>query len=137
MTPGDDGFTLVARDADITEDAGVRIEVGGRAIALFRAGGRVCAIDDECPHRGASLSDGYIAGRCVTCPWHAWEFDLETGAAIDEPDAGVAVHEVRVENGGVLVRLCAGACAARSQESGAEGLTPEARPDTVPIMKES
>ncbi|MGH3013703.1 MAG: Rieske (2Fe-2S) protein, partial [Gaiellaceae bacterium] len=38
------------------------------------------------------------------CPWHGWEFDLETGACLDEPSLRAAVYPARVEDGRVLIR---------------------------------
>ena len=32
-----------------------------------------------CPHQGGPLAEGWLEGRLVTCPWHAWCFDLRTG----------------------------------------------------------
>jgi phenylpropionate dioxygenase-like ring-hydroxylating dioxygenase large terminal subunit len=32
-------------------------------------------MDDDCSHRGASLSDGHLCDNQVVCPYHAYEFD--------------------------------------------------------------
>ncbi|MGH3040143.1 MAG: Rieske (2Fe-2S) protein, partial [Gaiellaceae bacterium] len=42
--------------------------------------------------------------RSVRCPWHGWEFDLETGACLDEPALRAAVYPARVEGGRVFVQ---------------------------------
>jgi nitrite reductase/ring-hydroxylating ferredoxin subunit len=42
--------------------------------------------------------------RTLRCPWHGWEFDLETGVCVDEPALRAAVYAVRVEGDRVLVR---------------------------------
>jgi len=60
-------------------------EIAGRRIAVFHTDAGFLAIDDECPHEGASLSEGAINGECVTCPWHAAEFDLRTGEVLTPP----------------------------------------------------
>ena len=45
-----------------------------------------------------------LAGkRTLRCPWHGWEFDLESGACLDEPTLRAAVYPVRVDEGRVLV----------------------------------
>jgi 3-phenylpropionate/trans-cinnamate dioxygenase ferredoxin subunit len=41
--------------------------------------GDVFAIEDACNHAGASLAEGWVEGRCVVCPMHAYVFDLRTG----------------------------------------------------------
>ncbi|HVL47975.1 MAG TPA: Rieske 2Fe-2S domain-containing protein [Candidatus Thermoplasmatota archaeon] len=80
-------------------------EAAGRRLALARAGGKLRAFDERCPHRGGPLSEGTLAGRLLTCPWHAWTFDLETGAHVVNPDAGVGLHAVREDGPDALVAL--------------------------------
>jgi phenylpropionate dioxygenase-like ring-hydroxylating dioxygenase large terminal subunit len=55
----------------------VRVTLAGHPVVLFRdAAGRAAALDDRCPHRRASLSQGTVRpdGRLV-CPYHGWNFD--------------------------------------------------------------
>lgn len=57
----------------------VRVELAGRAYALFRDGtGKAAALADACPHRFAPLSAGKVRkdGR-LQCPYHGWNFDAE------------------------------------------------------------
>lgn len=69
--------------------APVRVEVAGRAFALFRdASGRARGVADRCPHRFAPLSKGTVdaKGRIV-CPYHGWAFDGEgRGASPSQPE---------------------------------------------------
>jgi nitrite reductase/ring-hydroxylating ferredoxin subunit len=53
--------------------------VEGRAIALFNVDGTLYAIDDGCPHSGASLVGGILEGRSVRCRAHGLRFDLSNG----------------------------------------------------------
>ena len=66
--------------------------VGGRRVAVFRSETGWVAVDDECPHAGAPLSDGWLEDGCVVCPWHGARFDAATGEALTPP----AVEPVRV-----------------------------------------
>jgi nitrite reductase/ring-hydroxylating ferredoxin subunit len=63
------------------------IEVSGREIAIFVVNGVVHAVDNECPHEGNPLVEGEVLGPTLTCAYHGWRFDLETGACLhgDEP----------------------------------------------------
>lgn len=45
---------------------GVRIEVDGKAIAVFNTTGQYYAIDDECPKTGESMATGSVSGFKVT-----------------------------------------------------------------------
>lgn len=87
--------------ADLPVDGtGRTVEIDGHRIALFHYEGRLHALDDACPHQGASLGDGVVSQGDVTCPFHAWHFDLVTGANTDSLDACVAVHPTRVDEAG-------------------------------------
>lgn len=57
----------------------------GREVALFNIDGKIFALNNECPHMGGPLGEGEIEGCCVTCPWHAWQFDIKTGSCINVP----------------------------------------------------
>lgn len=98
-------FHTVCRVEDLPEGEGRTVEVGGKLIAVFRHGGRYYAIDDVCPHMGASLSGGFIEKGIVTCPWHAWRFRLADGAWADNPRIQIGSFPVRVENGTIQVQL--------------------------------
>lgn len=55
----------------------VAVTLAGTRLVLFRDGsGRVAALADRCPHRGAALSQGRVTadGR-IECPFHGWQFD--------------------------------------------------------------
>jgi len=82
------------------------VEIEGKRIALFRVGDRFYAIDDECPHQGASLSEGTVEGEEVECPWHSSRFDLRTGEATGPPaDEAVSTYTVRVSGEDVEVEI--------------------------------
>lgn len=76
--------------------------------AAYHVGGRVCVVEDVCPHAGARLSEGDIdvdAG-VVTCPEHGSRFDTCSGDRLRGPsDEGLRTLPVVVEDGQVYVRL--------------------------------
>ena len=52
----------------------------GKQIALFDTPTGIKACDNRCPHEGYPLSEGNLSEDCIlTCNWHNWKFDLETG----------------------------------------------------------
>ena len=77
---------------------------GSKTLCVANVGGRICALDNECPHQGGPLSEGMIEAGKVVCPWHAWAFDPVTGATA-EGDEGVAVYPVSIEQDEVFVSL--------------------------------
>ncbi|MDE3203104.1 MAG: Rieske 2Fe-2S domain-containing protein [Acidobacteriota bacterium] len=42
-----------------------------------RPGGPVRAAVDECPHRAARLSQGWVDQEALVCPYHGWRFDAQ------------------------------------------------------------
>jgi nitrite reductase (NADH) small subunit len=98
-------FHTVCRVADLGEGEGKTVQVQGKLIAVFRSDGRFFAIDDTCPHMGASLSGGYVETDVVTCPWHAWRFRLSDGAWADNPRLKIGCYPVRVEGDHVQVQV--------------------------------
>jgi nitrite reductase (NADH) small subunit len=89
-------FHTVARVGDLSEGQGRLVEVDGRMIAIFFDDGAYYAIDDLCPHQGASLAEGFLCDKSVTCTWHGWRFSLEDGRHLDGSSARVATYPVRV-----------------------------------------
>jgi nitrite reductase (NADH) small subunit len=102
-------FTAVAREGDIPAGEGRTYEVAGRLVALFFDGEAYHAMDDLCPHMGASLASGPFVDGIVTCPWHAWRFRACDGAWCDNEKLKVNVFPVRVLNGSVEVGVPAAA----------------------------
>lgn len=95
-----------AAEADLPDDQGLPVSVGGRDIALFRVGGAVYAIDDLCTHDHAALCDGFLEGHEIECPLHQARFDLRTGAATCAPATeAVKTYPVRIETGRVYLAI--------------------------------
>ena len=99
------GFVEVARVGDVPEGRGKLVAVGDQEIALFCVDGRHYALDDCCPHMGASLSVGDVREGMVICDRHLWAFRLSDGACPDVPTLKAVTFEVRVEGEKVLVRV--------------------------------
>ena len=89
-------FTTVAKTSDIPAGTGKAYNVNGRMVAVFNEGEEFSAIDDFCPHMGASLATGFVEDGTVLCPWHAWRFSIKDGSWCDNPKISVDSFEVRV-----------------------------------------
>jgi len=94
----------VAKVGDIPPGEGRAFSVNGRTVAVFNLEGEYKAIDDFCPHMGASLAGGCVEDGVVACPWHAWRFDLSDGTWRDNPKIGIDAFEVRVVGEEIQVR---------------------------------
>ena len=99
-------FITVAKVGSIPEGQGATFPLGDRLVAVFNRNGTYSAIDDLCPHMGASLGAGELdAEGTVTCPWHAWRFDVCSGVWCDNPRLKIDAFQVRVQGDEIQVRL--------------------------------
>jgi NAD(P)H-dependent nitrite reductase small subunit len=98
-------YTTVAQVGEIPEGRGAAFEVAGRMIAVFNDAGQYYAIDDCCPHMGASLAEGILEQGVVACPWHAWRFRVCDGTWCDNRRIQIDRFEVRVVDGAIQVRV--------------------------------
>lgn len=100
-------FQTVCQLSDLRSDCGKTVMVGDRLIALFLVDGRACAIDDVCPHMGASLGAGDLEQGVVTCPWHGWRFRVADGTWADNPRIKIPSYPARIVGDEVQVQIAA------------------------------
>jgi nitrite reductase/ring-hydroxylating ferredoxin subunit len=112
---------VVARVEDLPAGQRKIVRVGQREIGVFHTTAGLFALRNVCPHQGAPLCLGPVTGttlpsapgeyvwglegRVLRCPWHGWEFNLETGVGLYDPyrHERVATYEVRVEGDEVVL----------------------------------
>ena len=103
-------YVSVGPITDFSDPSSPRVAVDDTALVLIHAAGRFYALDDVCTHDGGPLSDGPLHEDenppSIACPRHGAKFALATGAALTMPATqATRVHEVKVEEGQVFVRL--------------------------------
>jgi metal-sulfur cluster biosynthetic enzyme/nitrite reductase/ring-hydroxylating ferredoxin subunit len=99
-------FVRVVDVADVPDPGKTLVEVDGEMVALFHVQDGWHAIDDVCTHDGGPLADGELRDFRIACPRHGAKFDIRTGAALTMPAVRpTRAHDVKVEAGGVWVRL--------------------------------
>ena len=92
----------VGAPGDFPEGEGRVVRVDGKRVAVFRVNGRLLAIQDTCPHMASSfVESGRLHGKRVTCGWHGWSFDLETGQG--NRSKNVRTYSVEVEGDSVYL----------------------------------
>lgn len=95
---------LMERDGDGV--VGRLPDAPGGSIVVMRLEGQLHAFRDECPHNGASLADGTLEGRIITCPRHGSQFDVTTGARERGPsDFPIRTYRVIVDGDRTLVEV--------------------------------
>lgn len=104
------------------DDLGIRVELDdGHAVTAFRVDDEYFVIDDLCTHGSASLSDGFVEGSIIECPFHGGKFDMRTGEPTAFPcTVPLKVYPSKVENG-ALHALISGASADVNAQEDKEG----------------
>src|SRR5690348_8066689 len=111
---------------EIPERGGVLAVAGDVEIGVFRVGGQLRAYENRCRHQGGPVCTGEILGRYeavlnpdrtiagerfvddqprIACPWHGWEYDLESGRCAADPRFALRRYEVSVRGGDVYVTV--------------------------------
>ena len=96
----------VAKVSEIPVSGSKIVTVDGQSVAIFRVKEReLHAVSNVCPHQGAPLGEGYLDGHTVTCPWHAWEFDVRTGACGTVPQDRIKSYKLKLDGDDVLIEV--------------------------------
>lgn len=67
---------VVALADHVKANQPLQVHLLGESIALWRLEDKIVACQDRCPHRGVSLSRGWIDGNgAIVCPYHAMSFN--------------------------------------------------------------
>ena len=70
----------VIRADEIIEGSAKLVRINNEEIAVFKHQGKLCALQNICPHEGGQLSAGRIEDGKVVCPLHGYRFDVTSGA---------------------------------------------------------
>jgi nitrite reductase/ring-hydroxylating ferredoxin subunit len=97
------GFQIVATQDEIPPGQSRTVSLEGRDLLICNAGGEFYAIDNRCPHAGASFEGGRIRGRLIACPLHGARFDLTNGKCLGGAYKPLSCFPVKLEDGQVSV----------------------------------
>ena len=99
------------------------VAVGELEVGIFRLGDRFVAYENRCPHHGGPVCQGKLFNgveeiimpdqtsrglrfskeRHVVCPWHGYEFNLDTGRHPGDARVRLRSIPVRVVDGGIYI----------------------------------
>lgn len=96
-------YVTVARAQDVAPGAAACVEAGGKRIALYNVDGTFYATQEACLHRGGHLAEGFLDGEVITCPLHAWQFNVKSGQHVMAGQIKLETYPVRVEGDEVQV----------------------------------
>jgi nitrite reductase (NADH) small subunit len=108
----------------VPEEHGLLARAGGYEIGVFRVGDGYRAYENVCLHQGGPVCTGIVIGKVeqvlradktvaferesteelhVICPWHGWEYDLETGECATDRRLRLQSFDVEVVDGDLYV----------------------------------
>jgi len=107
-------------ELDELAEGGVKIvSVAGRSIGIIRSKGKIYAVRNLCPHKGAPVCRGQVRGtllpsdpqsfvfgledQVLQCPWHGWEFNLEGGSRLCGGGARLTFYPVSCRENAVYI----------------------------------
>ena len=111
---------LAGRSDGIPDNGRLVVDIGDTTVGIFRVGGKLFAYENSCPHMGGPVCQGLIIPAVreivndqkvstgyafdesemrIVCPWHGYEFAIETGS--HPAKSSIRLRRVEVdENGG-------------------------------------
>ncbi len=98
-----EGFIDACAVADIPENRARIVVLSGERVAIFKYDGKISAVSSLCQHQNGPLGEGRIRDGCITCPWHGYQYQPDTGASPPPFVEKVPTFNVRVQGGRVLV----------------------------------
>jgi len=105
--PGDTNGWCSGPQADaVTAEKPVAFEGGGAKILVLRVKDGFRAFRNACGHVGLPLERGRcdVEAGTITCPWHGFRFDADTGECLSAPQCQLEPFPLRVEAGVIWVK---------------------------------
>lgn len=125
---------VAGRLSDFREGEPRLVSTGKGQLAVVVWRGDVYAFRSLCPHQQGPISQGRVrlpltsesAGGIglddrpvVVCPWHRWEYDLDSGQSIRRSGYRIRTHQAWVDGDMVMVDTRARRTPARRPDDGA------------------
>ncbi|HPX85408.1 MAG TPA: Rieske (2Fe-2S) protein [Candidatus Hydrogenedentes bacterium] len=82
------------------------VRILGRHVAIIKnPDSSFRAMEGGCKHQNADLTTGKVSNGIVTCSWHGWQYDIESGACVQGGSASLRPYACRVEGDDILISL--------------------------------
>ncbi len=91
---------------DVTAERPIAFEGGGAKILVLRVKDELRAFRNACGHVGLPLERALcdVEAGTITCPWHGFRFDSDTGECLSAPQCQLEPFPLRVTAGVVWVK---------------------------------
>ena len=91
---------------DVPENRPFAFKAGEHNVLLIRSSQGLRAYRNACAHQGLPLDNGIldVEGGTITCPWHGFQFDCESGECFSAPQCQLEPFPSRITDNQVWVR---------------------------------
>jgi len=120
-SPTDGEFVDACAVAEIPENRARIVCLSGERVAVFKYDGKISAVSNVCQHQNGPLGEGKVVFGCITCPWHGYQYQPDTGASPPPFVEKVPTFNVRVKNGRVFVHLKPNSAGTRAEPANITG----------------
>ena len=116
----------VGRRSDLVDGTRIFLDLGETEVGVLAHEGRLYAFENRCLHQGGPVCEGMILGQVeelidadgrtrgarfsttelhLICPWHAVEYDLETGECVADRRKRLRRYELRERDDDVYLAI--------------------------------
>ncbi|MEH2364028.1 NifU family protein [Nostoc sp.] len=95
----------VATIDQVPEFSVLAVQLAGNSLILHRQGATVKCYRNACTHLGSPLEEGKVENTIITCPFHGFQYSLETGKCLTAPDVSLQSYLVKIKDDKIFVKL--------------------------------
>jgi len=95
----------VADVADLLTPFLIKVNAGGKQLCLVNCDEMLYAVSASCPHAGADLSEGWCKKGKLICPFHRYQYDLNTGRGAPGQNDFIRTYTVEQRGDGIYVEV--------------------------------
>ncbi|NCU33460.1 MAG: non-heme iron oxygenase ferredoxin subunit [Candidatus Moranbacteria bacterium] len=103
-------YEKVAQISELKSGEKKKVSLNQKDILLVNIDDVIYAVDNKCPHMGASLVEGTLNGSQIICPKHGSAFDVKTGKVVQSGKIlfinvnpkNLNVYQTKIENDDIL-----------------------------------
>ncbi|MGD9785432.1 MAG: NifU family protein [Hyphomicrobiaceae bacterium] len=100
-----DGWQFALKLVDLPDGTTTSKELDGHSVLLSRFGDKLTCFANHCAHMGMALDGGEIENGVITCPYHGFQYALDSGECLTAPEVQLQPHAVRLVGDRIEVRL--------------------------------
>lgn len=100
-----EGWVFATKLPELPDGATLSKDLEGQSVLLSRFGDRVTCFANVCAHMGLALDGGEVEDGLITCPYHGFQYSLESGECLTAPEVQLQPHGVRIVGDRVEIRL--------------------------------